>query len=96
MSEQPIGTINGVYFTQEDLDFHSMFAASYAAAAARFEMIAATAEPRKKGGYMSQAARARKDEARMREHYKSHLARVGHWGAVLDSLVCPGEDWIKP
>ena len=93
---QPIGTINGSYFTQEDLDFAWGFAAGYSADVARFEALAATAEPRKRGGYAAQAKRARENRERMLKNWDAKLSRVGYWGAVVDRKVCPGEDWIKP
>ena len=87
--EQPIGTLNGVYFYQSDVDYDLAEAARYLKTAKRFEKIASKRLNKTRGGYLSQAKQARRNAERMKKYADQKKARIGKWGTV-DFVV--GED----
>ena len=93
-SEQPVGTLNGTYSYQSDMDFCAQMRDEHTADAERLEALTATCAPASRGGYARQAKRARADADRMERNRQAQLTRVGAWGPVVQSVL--GGDWQSP
>ena len=88
----PIGTINGVYLFQLDIDSSKRLIAEYRANEKRYSKLAKTAKPNQRGAYAKMAMQAKCDAERWERALREQKARVGKFGEVVPPSR--GGDWL--